>query len=73
MEQGQLKLKQAPFDLKMKEHDIKGKEIGIEAQKLKIDQQKLGNQGKELDMVASLMMPERQMGAPTGPTKPQGE
>lgn len=66
MEEGKLKLKQAPFDLKMRESDIQGKKLDIDKQKIGLDAQKLGNQGKEIDLIASLMAP-----APsTQPAKP---
>lgn len=68
MEQGSLKLKQAPFDLQMREHDIKGKELDLHKQRMGLDQQKLGNEGKEIDLITSLMQP---AGAPTAsPTQP---
>jgi hypothetical protein len=57
MEQGSLDLKHAPFNLKMKEHDIKGKELGLEQARMRIDQAKIGNQGKELDLISSMMNP----------------
>lgn len=66
LEQGEQKLKQAPFELKKQEHANVGKEIDIKKQHLSIDQAKIGNEGKQIDLMASLLQPTR----PTQPATP---
>jgi hypothetical protein len=70
MEQGELKLRQSPFDLQMREHDIKGKELDLQKQRMGLDSQQLGNKGKELDLISSLMG--AQAAPAKGPTEPRG-
>ena len=57
MEQGHLKLKQAPFEVKKAEHSNAGKELDIQKQRVGLQAQELGNKGKQIDLIASMLQP----------------
>jgi hypothetical protein len=57
MEQGGMKLKQAPFEVKKQEHANAGKELDIQKQKVGLEAQELGNKGKKIDLISSLLAP----------------
>lgn len=53
-----LKLKRLPAELKMKQHDVQLKKHDIDVKEMDIEKQKVGNEGKHIDMIASLVKPE---------------
>lgn len=65
MEMEGLKLKRAPHDLKMKDFDIKAKGMDLDKQRIGLDATKLQNEGKQIDLIASMMQPAAPM-APAG-------
>ena len=73
MEQGKLNLQKAPFDLKMRAHDIEGKKLDLDKQRMSIDQAKIGNEGKEIDLIAAMMQPSRPTVPSAKPAQPKAE
>lgn len=58
-----LKFKRLPTELKMKQHDVELKKHDISGKEMDIEKQKVGNEGKHIDMIASLVRPEGDSGA----------
>lgn len=65
LEMEQMKLKQQPHEIKLREHDAKAGELDIE-------KQKIGNEGKQIDMIANLLKPAGATGG-TGATASTGK